>query len=581
MRRCTIIAALLTYACLRAASLAAQERPPQHEQRVGGLPRDVARDVQSVWNAPNTKRVRGDFSLAAGDTVRGDVAVLVGRARIAGTILGQLVVINADAVLVDGASIAGALTVLGGGLESLDQPQVRGEIRVWSARLRYHEESDTLVADMDREVFARLARWRHDDNGQSSQLFFTTAHTYNRVEGLPLYFGPRFYAQNGDTRVNGELLGIFRTGDKLEWTRASRGHRAMFELRQGRQGGALIGGRLFDLVTPVEDWQLSDGEVGLASFLFTRDYRDYWQRHGGAGYVSFFTGRGSELRASFGEERWSSRRSLSALSLFNSDKSWRANPQADEGVLHMLTLTGLLDTRNNPENPRTGWLLRGEYEHGQGTLDRVATSTIGVRAQTTGDMQYARGLLDVRRYNRLGPSTQINLRAVLAGWLNGDALPMQRRLSVSGIDALPGFDFRRTLGNPDAGTCATGNDAVYVQLGRPAQCDRMLLLQAEWKGDFRIRLFGDRDYLGDRRWSLSRLGGDGSWVVFANTGRGWLVGDATNDGRYGKGSVPGIGTWRSDLGGGFDFGTVGVYLAEAVSQGGLQPNVYVRLGHRF
>lgn len=581
MRRCTIIVALLTCSCLYTLALSAQERPPERERRVGGLPRDVAHDVQNVWNAPNTKRVRGDFSLAVGDTVRGDVAVLGGRARIAGAITGQLVVINADAVLVDGASIAGALTVLGGGLESLDHPLVRGEIRVWSARLRYHEESDTLVADVDREVFARFARWHRDDNGQSSQLFFTTAHTYNRVEGLPLYFGPRFYAQNGDTRVNGELLGIFRTGDKLAWTRASRGHRAMFEVRKGRHGGALVGGRLFDEVTPVEDWQLSDGEVGLASFLFSRDYRDYWQRHGGAGYVSVFTGRGSELRASFGEERWSSRRTLNPLSLFNSDRSWRTNPEADEGVLHLLTLTGRLDTRNNPENPRTGWLLRGEYEHGQGTFDRVATSTVGVRAQTVGDVQYARGLLDVRRYNRLGPSTQINLRVVLAGWLNGDALPMQRRVSVSGIDALPGFDFRRTIANPDAGTCATGDDAVYVQLGRPAQCDRILLLQAEWKGDFRIRLFGDGDHFGDRRWSISRLGGDGSWVVFANTGRGWLVGDSPNAGLSRTGKLPSLSTWRSDLGGGFDFGNFGVYLAEAVSQGGLQPNVYVRLGHRF
>ena len=47
------------------------------------------------------------------------------------------------------------------------------------------------------------------------------------------------------------------------------------------------------------------------------------------------------------------------------------------------------------------------------------------------------------------------------------------------------------------------------------------------------------------------------------------------------GELPKVGSWRTDIGGGFDFGDFGIYVAEAVSQGGLQPNFYVRLGHRF
>ena len=42
-----------------------------------------------------------------------------------------------------------------------------------------------------------------------------------------------------------------------------------------------LGGRLFDVVEGVEQWQLNDVEVGLSSFLFHRDYRDYFSRHGG------------------------------------------------------------------------------------------------------------------------------------------------------------------------------------------------------------------------------------------------------------------------------------------------------------
>jgi hypothetical protein len=112
----------------------------------------------------------------------------------------------------------------------------------------------------------------------------------------------------------------------------------------------------------------------------------------------------------------------------------------------------------------------------------------------------------------------------------------------------------------------------------------------EWKGDFRVNLFGDDDDYGDRRWGVGRMRADGAWVLFANSGRGWLIDRPGADGTptadylalaYGKNRVPDLGTWRTDLGGGFDFGNFGVYVAQAVSQSGLSPNVYMRLSRRF
>jgi hypothetical protein len=572
------------------AGLAAQGRESgrdgMRERRIGGVPREVSLEVTRVFNAPGTRRVRGDFALAETDTLRGDLAVLNGTARLAGVVMGQVIVLNGDARLVENARIAQSLTVVGGLLEAPERPNVGGEIRVWSSRYRYREESDTLVAETD--FLARWSRWVRDEErgGTESQLFVTSAHTYNRVEGLPIYVGPRFRTRTGETRIRGELFGIFRTGDGLVWKRENLGHRALLEVRQGNRMGVAVGGRLFDEVDAMERWQLTDAEIGLNSFLFTRDYRDYWQRHGAQGYLSLFGGRNSELRASYGQERWSARRARDVWSLFNDDIPWRVNPDADEGVLHLATFSGTLDTRTNARNPRAGWYLRGEYERGTGRLDRLAPLTEGVRTATTGDITYGRALFDLRRYNRLGPGAQLNLRAVLGGWTDGDALPLQRRLAVSGLDALPGFDFRRLIGAADEGTCATGGDAGYAALGRPAQCDRMVLLQAEWKGDFRVNLFGADDDFGDRRWSVSRMRADGSWVVFANSGRGWLVGDRTGATdadalRYRRNTIPTIGSWRTDIGGGFDFGDFGVYVAQAVSQSGLSPNVYVRLARRF
>ncbi|MBA3919342.1 MAG: hypothetical protein C0516_12245 [Gemmatimonas sp.] len=598
MARTVLRSAALLAAAMSGVAMSPSTGAAQRAGRLGSVPRDVALEVTRVFNAPSTRRVRGDFTLAAADTVRGDLAVLNGNARLAGVVYGDVVVLNGDVFLQDGARLEKSLTVLGGTFEAPERPNVVGDIRVWSSRYRYREDADTLIAETD--FFARWSRWVRDDreNGAESQLFVTTAHTYNRVEGLPILVGPRFRLRAEDTRVRAEVFGIFRTGDGIEWKRENLGHQALLEVRQGNRAGVALGGKLFDVVDAMEQWQLTETEVGLNSFLFTRDYRDYWQRHGGEGYVALFAGKASELRASYGEERWSARPARDPWTLFNSDLAWRRNPTADEGVLKRFTLSAVFDTRTNSQRPRSGWFLRGEYERGTGTYDTMGELTPGVRPLPTGTtpiplnegVTYSRAFFDLRRYNRLGPNAQLNLRAVFGGWVNGDPLPVQRRFSVSGIDALPGFDFRRMNGTSDVGTCATGSEEMYASLGRPAQCERMALLQAEWKGDFRINLFGDDSDYGDRRWGLGRVRADGAWVVFANTGRGWLIDRPSPSSIpnadlgplvFDKNSVPGFDTWRTDIGGGFDFGDFGVYIAQAVSQGGLSPNVYVRLSRRF
>lgn len=567
----------------QAQSQAAEQSAPRlNEQQLGSVPRAVAQEAAGLWNAAGTRRVRGNIVLAGSDTVRGDLAVLSGRVRIVGVVTGQLLVVNGSAQLDEGGRVGGSVMVIGGSWDAPVRPAVGGEIRVWSARLRYQESGDSLTVNSDPASSVRWSPWRSGDrDGPHSEFFVTSAHTYNRVEGLPLYLGPRYRNVVGNTRFLVDLLGVFRTGDRLQWERENLGHRALVEVQQGRRVGVRIGGRLFDEVAAVETWQLDDTEVGLSTFLFTRDYRDYWQRHGSAGYLAAFAGRATELRAEYGAERWSSRRTQNVWSLFNEKDPWRSNPGTDEGVVHIATLTARVDTRNDVKNPRSGWLLFAQWERGSGRLDVIGPTTSDVRTSAAGGVSYRRGLVDLRRYNRLSPNAQLNLRAVLGGWIGGDALPLQRRFSVSGIDALPGFDFRRKIGPADVGTCATGNDASYVQLGRPAQCERMLLFQAEWKGDFRIRLFGDRDWFGDRRRTTSHLSADGSWVVFANSGRGWLVNGRNEALRYSADAIPALRTWRSDIGGGFDFGDFGVYVAQAVSQSGLKPNAYVRLGHRF
>ena len=98
-----------------------------------------------------------------------------------------------------------------------------------------------------------------------------------------------------------------------------------------------------------------------------------------------------------------------------------------------------------------------------------------------------------------------------------------------------------------------------------------------------MNLGGEDDY-GDSRWYTSRFSADGTWVVFANSGRGWIPRNVLDLGEGEEGEsdfIPAIRTWRTDIGGGFDFGSFGLYVAKAVTNGSEKPNFFLRLGRRF
>ena len=579
------VVALLALSLFVTSRLTAQA-PARTAARVADarLPRGVGHEVTDRWNAADTKRVRGPFTLAAADTLHGDLAILNGPAKIAGVVTGQVVVINADVSFEPTGNIGGDLTVVGGEVMNRTPASVRGNVRKWSARLRYTESGDHLEPVVETTDLARWRRWGRNNEVQGAwgDIFAASAHTYNRVEGLPLLVGPRFRSRHGDTRVTVEAFGIFRTGGEFSWEPLNLGHRIRAEVRQGHDAGYALGARLYDEVEPVERWALTDDEVGLASALFTRDFRDYYQRHGGGGYATLFGGRQTSLTASLARERWDSRAARNPWSLFRANDQWRVNPLTDDGLINLVTVTGQLDTRNNIDRPRSGWLLKAEFERGSGILTKVAPTTLGTRSTVPGDVTYSRALFDVRRYNRLAPNTQLNLRAIAGGVLAGDQLPAQRRFSVSGADALPGYDFRSKTGLTDVGSCASGPDTAYTALGRPAQCDRFALFQAEWKTDFRFSFFSDQEEGGRTHWPFNRrFRAEGAWVIFMNTGRGWLIGDGDTGLHFGKSNLPTLRSWRTDVGGGLDFGSFGVYIAQSVTDTDLRPNVFVRLGRRF
>jgi hypothetical protein len=361
------------------------------------------------------------------------------------------------------------------------------------------------------------------------------------------------------------------------------------ELELGRLEGIALGGRLFNVVDAIEPWQLSDLEVGLASFLVHRDYRDYFQRHGGSASASVFAWRDVRLTGSFSDERWLSRQANNPFTLFRGDADWRPNPAVDEGRMHVANATFSVDTRNDEENPWSGWYINADWEHGVGTLQQMVASIAngqpGFTQTAPTPTTYSRGFLDLRRYNRVSPDAQFNFRAVLGGWIGGDPLPLERRLSVDGPGVMPGYGFRASRDGADLGTCNVGPAFP----GRPAMCDRIALLQAEYRGDLHFDFSPDweshEDAINARsnaspRARAHHFHSDGTWVVFADAGRGWLVGTGTDSLTYAKNRIPPFSSFRTDLGAGIDFGGVGFYLAKAMTAD--EPlRFFLRLRHRF
>src|SRR2546427_10886461 len=52
-------------------------------------------------------------------------------------------------------------------------------------------------------------------------------------------------------------------------------------------------------------------------------------------------------------------------------------------------------------------------------------------------------------YTTLFRSGRVNLRLFAGGWLGGDPLPLQQRLSTGGPHPLTGYGFRHSAGNAD------------------------------------------------------------------------------------------------------------------------------------
>lgn len=536
--------------------------PPVRDTiRTRGIPDSVLSRAITQFNATGTTRITGNFDLAAGNVSSGTQALYRGQFRIDGRVDGDVLVVNGDVRVTAGGEIRGTVTVLGGQLLIDDGGTVMG------GRIEYTGPAPLALGPDGRLVRQAIRRALTDYTSATATFslgpFETTLHAepgvYNRVEGFPIEFGPSFvWNRDRNTRLTLDMVGVVRTATDATDSRGTLGWRG--SLAATRYGARPLTVRLLagSVISATADQPYQQLESGLGAFFLRRDFRDWYADKSVGLAVEWLFRPTLRLSALVRQSRERSVNAVDAFSLLRGDEAWRPNPLVDDGKYLTFGGGAVLDTRDDPRRPTTGWFLRGDLRYVTSNELTPVSLPAEIRSvlPTTG-YDALETEFDLRRYQRLGPEQSLHLRLAGAGWLAGNRLTIQRRRALNGGDPMSGYGFRAL----NCDRRRRSDPAI------PALCDRQMVVQVEYRRTLDLNL---STRIGNTTFGLQRP----DLVVFGDAGSAWLAG--ADAGRVPSDRIQSIAEWRSDIGVGIDAGSFGVYLAKALAD----PDP-VRFGLRF
>jgi hypothetical protein len=562
---------LLAGLCL--AVLAAPAAAQEQEIREAGLPRRLEWQLLDFFRDVGTLRPTPPYRIEAGDTVRGNVGIVGGDAHVAGRLEGNLVVVNGNVVVEGAGVIAGDVTVVGGQATMADGHAVRGTLTVYGRG----EEGARAGADRDDDWWPRprVRRRRAADDG-IARFTLRTDNNYNRVEGLPVMFGPMIRTA-GANPLQIEAFAIWRTHGPT-WGVDEFGYHARVEQFLGGRRALRVGAAGYSDVEPIETAGVRDLEASLAAGLLHADFRDYYGREGWAAYLRHAP-RGGRLDTSieFRDERHGTAPGGDPWTLFRGGRAWRLQPAVADGQLQALRGAAQWSTVPRHRNRAGSSFARLEIDQGLG--GRLATP-LDVLADCAPDgcvpdwegpaSDVRHGAIDLRHHLRVSGNSTLSLRGFAAGSLTGRALPPQFQRALGGVGSIPGIGhFRGDCGARRLASNVTG-DATVPPVYRGYGCDRVALLQAEYSGGLDISLGTGR---WDDDWRFD-MDGDPSWVLFMNAGRGWALPGSETPLRADTELLV-------DAGAGILFGRTGIYAAVPLRGADRSLSFFIRLGRRF
>ena len=565
-------------ALLVAAPLTAQVQEVSQQD----LPRDVADDVIAFFNDPSTIRFLGRAQVPSGSSIQGNVAVLGGPLYVSGEISGDVVVVNGSLFLVAGARITGDVRVVGGGVTGPSEV-VLGVLTTFSQRLDYQRQGDRIAYD-DRP----WSTWSQRRRTAAAYLSLRSEGNYNRVEGLPVMFGPVFRTRV-DKYFRAEALALWRSESGFSLSPDELGYFVRAEQHFGQGGRFTLGGTAYSQIQQIEGAGLLDIEASLATFLLHKDFRDYYEREGLSAFLRYADdATGVQLGVEYRDEDHAFAAVNSPWTIRQNDGPWRPQPLVGEGRLRSFTGELVLDRRNDRRDPSDGWYLQARATAGVGgnlTIPSYTDSDPGPDAVVWPprelDRYFSAGSVDLRRYVRLGPGADLRLRGVFGGSLDGDPVPPQYQRALGGEGTLPGFSLMTLDCGARARTYSVIRQVDGVDTSVPVfagyGCDRTALFQAEYRGSFffNVDLSPDDDWGDDRRW-YPALDFNPGWSVFFDAGRGWTLSEEGDPGYLGPTS-----STLMDVGLGLFLGKVGIYWAWPLNGDNRNVNFFLRLTHRF
>ncbi len=549
---------------LTAVSLASAQEPSIAD---ADLPRSVEARLTDVEENPETRKITGAFTLS--ENHAGDVVVYTGPLILSAVIDGELIVVHGNVEFMEGAGVTGDVTLIGGQASGLEHASIGGTVTIYDEGFGPFRDRDrTLTVNnrtgrVYREDYRRY--WGH------SSFSLKTGWNYNRVEGLPVHFGP-VIETGGRNPTRIEALAIWRTEVSSPWESEHLGYNVRVEQFMGGRRDFRIGAGLRSVIDPIESWHLNKVEASLASFVFHEDYRDYYEREGWSAYVQYAPrATGVSAHLEYRDEDHASQAARDPWTIFDNSDNWRLQPLVAAGRFRSLNAVLEVDRRDDDDFASAGFLLRGEVTRGLGgSLERPDVAAPVALAAIPYDEEFTSGLIDARIYRRVGANATLSFRLLGAGALDDKSLPPQFQRAFGGPGSLPGYaTFSGDCGARTIAVTTGPGERFYPSYG----CDRSALFSAEYRGgfDFHWGGFDVWDDEDDWNWDIDA---NPNWIVFFDAARGWAQRESEQRGAVDTETL-------YDAGAGILLGDVGVYAAVPLTGSERGVRFFIRLGPRF
>jgi hypothetical protein len=527
--------------------------------------------LTAIAEDPATRKIIGEATLS--ETVEGDVVVFTGPATISGRINGHLIVVDAVVDFREGSAVTGDVTLVGGDATGLEHADIGGTVTMYSEGFNLFRGRDKVYTVDSRSGRVYREDWRREWG--HSHFTVRSDWNYNRVEGLPVQFGPVIEtAGRNPTRF--EALAIWRTEVSSPWDTEDLGYTVRAEQFLGGHRDLRLGASLRSVIDPIENWQMNRAEAALSTFVVHQDYRDWFKREGWSGYLKYAPrATGLSATVEYRDEEHISEAARDPWTIFENSDDWRLQPLVAEGDFRSLRGVLELDRRNDDDFATNGFFVRGEITQGlSGSLQLpvVVLTPNGPAGPIAFDEQFTSGLIDARVYRPVGRDATLSFRVVAGGALNDLPLPPQFQHALGGAGSMPGYpSFSQDCGarSNTVTRASNGTEFFFPYYG----CDRMALFSAEYRGGFDFHWGGPDVWDEDDDWHWD-VDASPNWVVFFDAARGWAHDESKNRGAVDTETL-------YDVGAGILLGDVGIYGAVPLTGDERSIRFFVRLGPRF